>query len=212
MVTAIMTGSRYDDRGNMPKIKSPLFFDVKKTIKCIETDLRWTKAFYYVLYHVLAPINNVNSNNEKYKNIFYYTGQSLDIAIIATLYKIFDKEKQEGLLKLIMQLRHFNTFDMEFFDKAKYDKFITDSEKHIRDIKKIEKQLNPLRNIFRVHNNPNRPVKSKWLWTHIKLWSEKAETIFGEALAVLRIPYAPYSYDDFEKERKLLFQNLHLTK
>lgn len=186
--------------------------DIKKITKSIETDLRWAESFYYILFNVLAPLQKPQEFRKNYPSLFLYAGWSLDIAYIVVLYKIFSADNSIGLTTLIEQIRNLHDEDKRLIDREAYDTFLSSSETHMREIKKIERKLNPLRNTFRAHNYPARKNLTL-VWAQTKKWLKKGEDIFNEALELVGLPSWGYFLEDnLKDERKFLFGSIRKKK
>ncbi|MHC4123964.1 MAG: hypothetical protein ACYSSI_10355 [Planctomycetota bacterium] len=189
----------------MIKKKVITFKDIEKTVNAIVNDIKMAKAFYYILFEIRAPLFRIKAFRNKCPILFKYSGWALDISYIVTLYKLFEKGNSLNLRILINQICNLSKSEQNPIDKMKYNIFVKKSKRYLNEIDLIEEKLNPLRNMFRTHNFPDRKVIKKSYWNQTKKWLEWASNIFNEALISVDFPSWHFFQYAIEDEKKYLF-------
>lgn len=183
--------------------------EIRDTANTIARDLEWTKAFYFILFKIRAPLYRIKAFRIKYPTLFEYSGWALDIAAIATLYKPFDKSNATGLRKLIDQIKHLEIKDQVQIKKSKYESFLKAIPNYKLEIDSIKKEIGDLRNKFRMHNIKGLKIKKKYNWHNIEIWIKKAENILNDALDAAGEPSQGFiAEDDLKDEQKILFYEI----
>jgi len=194
---------------HMVKQRMQKIGDLRLTANRVADDMRLTEGFYYLLFDMVAPLIRVKPIKNNLESLLVYSGWSLDISYIVTLYKIFDKE-QLSLPYFITQITLLSDESKTLMkDIEEYNKFIKNANGYLVKIKQIETKLNPMRNTFRAHNYPNRKNIPTLKWIQTKEWLRWGEDIFNEAL--ISVGFTPWAYfleDGIKDEREFLFNKI----
>lgn len=163
------------------------------TKDCVDREIRDANAYYKLLF---KWVNGILKNKMFYRNfniIFHYIKDALETKYILSLTKIFAVRQEESLLKLIRQAKNISNKDFELKLEREPD-FIHDQMReerkeffkkfdiYVTEIAKIEKRVNPLRNIQKAHNFPLRPQGKKVSYQDTQVWLDFAEKVFVNAM------------------------------
>lgn len=183
--------------------------DIRMTGNIIARDLEWTKAFYSLLFDVLAPLSRIKKLRIKYPTLFRYSGQAFDIAIIITLYKVYDRSNTSSLRKLLNQIEKLDAANCIQTEQSKYEEFIKTIPAYFSEIDSIKQEIGDLRNKYRAHNIEISKIKGKFIWKDVERWIKKAENILNETLCAIGEPAQGFiAKNDIEYEKKKLFNEI----
>jgi len=161
--------------------------------QCVHREIGDANVYYGLCFDW---INGIVENKSFYKNfssIFNYVKEALETKYILALAKLFAKPPEECLWKLVFEAKKVSDKEFElklerepsFIHEQMRDArktFLEKSDIYINKIRKIEEQINPLRNMQRAHNFPFRVQGKKVTWQDAKEWLTFAEEVFVNAM------------------------------
>ncbi|MBC8358867.1 MAG: hypothetical protein H8E54_07970 [Candidatus Aminicenantes bacterium] len=160
--------------------------EINQVIEYTIWDVFFAQDFYFMLSKVVRPLLKDAAIKKTYSATLECLKNSLDIAYIITLYKLFDK-RGLGLVEVINQTKRLKDSKEVKINIKKYNKFLAKADQYIEKINSIEANLNLLRNKFRAHNFPERKGDDSLL-SRTKVALHFAEKIYDEIGAVRRLP------------------------
>ncbi len=145
----------------------------------------WDLAFSRSLHNLVMASFMLNKNiKNTYPNSLRYLTWALDNSYVVTLHKVFDN-RGECLTKVINQINNLNDEAKHKINSKAHSIFVVKTKKYLKEIRSIEKKLNPLRNKFRVHNFPDRKGPDNVNWERALKWEQFAGMIYDEISEVL---------------------------
>lgn len=163
--------------------------DILQTIEFTVWDLVQVKNDLNMI-SAIRKFKKSKSIKQNYSRLLWRLELSLETSCVVTLSKLFDN-KGECLTKLFNQIENLKVNDKEI-DVKRYKRFIKDISEIKEVVKVIEKQLNPLRNVFRAHNFPYRfknNMGPEFSLMYMKKWIRVGDYIYAEIGKLLKVRF-----------------------
>lgn len=210
---------------------SEIQYSLEQIEEVIYNQLVDTHSRYKFLVEIVFPLLNQNALRKAYPGILTRLEANSWDGVIIGISKLIDTSNKSGLI-------HFKRF-MKTVEKISIDKvknqsqwqvFLKESALFLKDLGYLNRNLNPLRNKFRVHLSPAIPDAPET--TTLEYWRkvlERMENIFNLYQSAIKdastaqfwtvnFDYEPKDFlewcrlDDFEKHRKQKLETRRLQR
>lgn len=194
--------------------------------KCVSQDLVLANIHYRLMFDLMNPMVLDKVLPKRCGLILKAMRDSFDTAYILTLSKIFARSNESSLEGMVFEVFRMpeNEFELRLERKHKIlqdefisarQKFKSEYENNIRKIENIRKKLSELRNIFRAHNFPTRPIKYDTVFKETEDWRDFAKKLYGICLcaAVIEDGHGINHFlnQDFDEQLTFLLKHWNLN-
>lgn len=199
--------------------------DLQLAEKCVSRDLIEADIYYHLMFDFMNPMALDDILPKKCGLILKYMRDSFDTSYILVLSKIFGLPSESSLERMTLEIFRMpeNVFELRLqrkhlirqkeFVNARVE-FKSEYRSNLKRIQNIRKKLSELRNIFRVHNYPKRPVKHKTIFKETEEWRDFAKKLYFTCLYAGIVENGhginDFLREDFEGQLNFLLQHWNL--
>lgn len=159
---------------------------------CVNREISEARVYHALLFKWNNGLHNEEGFERELGGLFHYVRDALETKYILSLAKLFAPSDEAGLWCLMqltkaiskkwLDLKRERYPDFKERSKQERKKFLSNYKRYEAKIRKINKKINPYRNIQRAHNYPWRVHQGKETWDETKKWLTFAETVFVRAM------------------------------
>ena len=166
------------------------------TRNCVNREICDANIYYNLLFEWINGILVNKKFYEAFGGMFKYVQDALETKYIFALTKIFAKKNEEGLWKLLLQVKKApkSSFELKLERSPSFIRerirrqrkyFFKHYDSYVNKIQKIKSRLVALRNKQRAHNFPLMPDGPRVIWKETKEWLTFAEKCFFYAMTAI---------------------------
>ena len=170
-------------------------WDLKETERCVVREIIEAKSYKDLLFNLVEPLRQDEALTRLAPIPLYFMMRAFELGCVLALMKIFARDKEPGLDRLIQMARNVSPRVAEaklsnavkdIRDKLNNERtsFLSKIDAHRKRIDRIRRELGPLRNTQRAHNYPELAKKATTTtWNEFQEWLTFAGEVYQQAMS-----------------------------
>ena len=205
---------------------------MKDTATFVEREIMEAKIYYGLRLDLVTPL----CQNQEFWRLapipILYMAQAFDSMCVLALAKVFAEDREPGLDRLVQaakdvsvevaEANHSEVVKSKKIRDVLKDRFngnratfLRNADSYPKQIREIREKLNPLRNIQRAHNFPERAERTERSWLEVREWLAFAERVYGAAMwasgegSSAEVRFLPVTFDaDVQHMLSVIYEGL----
>lgn len=196
-------------------------WSLKETETYVSRDLSEANVYHHLLFNVFRPL--ALHHTKELQNFIgqpiHFLALACESAYVLSMAKVFAEDREQSLDRLIQTSVGTSEKDAEKrltlaqknqlldYYRNHRAQFLANADSYKKEIRRIRKLINPLRNAQRAHNFPDLAHRAKVTWVQFEGWLRFAERVCYEAAQSVgesALAEGDYLNKSFETDTKYL--------